>query len=130
MVVGLVRLVVAASVTAVALSIAADARADAEGGNRFSISYLGYGGDAILSRVAIETDDDLTPDVLRGRTIKLDGHARTLGGGVRGVLELDELRLVGAESFYGIDGTRMLHDALPPGVSIDADDAWGMHGEL
>ena len=120
-----IRQLLAAAMGTVVFATATQAR----GENRFSVSYMGYGGNLSLSGLPVETDDDSVPDPLRDRAMTMDGNPRTVGGAMRAVLEIDDVRLGIGEAFYGVDGARMRHDPLPPGISSDADNAWGMHLE-
>jgi hypothetical protein len=119
-----------AAAGAVALLLAAPARAERSEGPALSLSFVGgsYSLNNVALSVAPAADE---PDVLRDSWVKLDGSGRHLGGALRGLMIGDDVHLGLGIGMYSVQDLEIRSGALPDGLSIDPDaGVFGMGFEL
>jgi hypothetical protein len=66
------------------------------------------------------------PDPLKDRNLLLDGPGGFFGGGFHFVILGPEARGGMGLGIYGMEGMKLRHDPLPPGLTPSIGTAWGM----
>lgn len=94
-----------------------------------------YGGGMLTSANELELTPGIgwdAPDVLTDGQLRLSGDGEMFGGGVRAFYASRDwgLRIGLGVSMYGVRGLHVLHNPLPDGVTISADDATAANFEL
>ncbi len=98
-------------------------------GGAFFIDFLGgrgRAGDRPLHIAAAMTE----PDPLRDKNLKMDGPSQYYGGGFHILLMGKHARGGMGLAFFGMEGVRLKHDALTPGLSVSAGTQFGANFDV